>query len=751
MKPVRLRAQNYGPFRDLDVAFVDGATVVLGELLNAPEGADSNGAGKSHVLNGIPIALYGAPRGHTSLATYLTHGVESTELMLELEFLHLGETYRVRRGYSARGRGKSTLDFEVLTMTSAKDPEGQWDDAGEQWRPLTLSSAKETQQLIETTIGQTEEMFRRSGFLEQGARSFAHPDIKPAERKDLFAASLQLGLWQRLWDEVERPRKRKAEQDLAGIATTLAPAEERLAKKPDLDAYRVELDESLTDAKALALASRTLVETETARAAAIEKDEASWTVRNSAVRAAAARLETHTSMLRRTAEAQELLAAAREELREVGPAEDVSPLERQEAELVDEQIAYNAAVASRATIIAAGVERKGERDRLLELAQTNGLLVDVKRTRANAIDNAGDGTETCDHCGQQLGLEAAATAIAKLRAEADALVRDEVRLRFDASEISIPETPPEPVAPDEAVLRALRIRIASTRDYATRVATLQERIDGLERIIAETDTPEFREETKRLEREHAEALAALAEISEPEPGAAEQARANASHAEGAAAAAEKRAEDVAGELERTKLLLEQLDELQAQVAEAIIERDRLQRELDLLGHLDHVYGRDGVPAFVVDNIAAPLVELEANELLARVGMSYRIAIRSERVTQAGDIAGALDVLLLLPDGTERPYSRLSGGEGSRVMVALQHGVTQLLKRRRSADVEMFILDEPPYLDRAGQRAIAETLHELTADYPVVVVVSHDEELRDAFDQAIVVRKDHLTGIATVVA
>ncbi len=99
MNPLRLRVENYRTFDSLDLALPQGCVAVLG----------MNGAGKSSIVDAIDLCIFG-PESR-SLAYLKTEGVDD-DLLLELELEHSGERYRIRRTYSAHGRGKTTLDFE---------------------------------------------------------------------------------------------------------------------------------------------------------------------------------------------------------------------------------------------------------------------------------------------------------------------------------------------------------------------------------------------------------------------------------------------------------------------------------------------------------------------------------------------------------------------------------------------------------------------------------------------------------------
>jgi DNA repair protein SbcC/Rad50 len=101
VNPLHLIARNYRSFDNLDVDLPDGCVAILGE----------NGAGKSSIVNAVDLAIFGP--ASRSLSDALTEGVTDDDLLVELVFEHAGETYRVRRTVNPRGRGKSTLDFEV--------------------------------------------------------------------------------------------------------------------------------------------------------------------------------------------------------------------------------------------------------------------------------------------------------------------------------------------------------------------------------------------------------------------------------------------------------------------------------------------------------------------------------------------------------------------------------------------------------------------------------------------------------------
>jgi DNA repair protein SbcC/Rad50 len=99
MIPLRLTASSYRRFHSLDLSITEGVMALSG----------SNGSGKSSIVEGFELALFGRCRTGP-LSAQVSRGEDVLELVFEFE--HQGERFRVRRGFSARGRGRPTLDFE---------------------------------------------------------------------------------------------------------------------------------------------------------------------------------------------------------------------------------------------------------------------------------------------------------------------------------------------------------------------------------------------------------------------------------------------------------------------------------------------------------------------------------------------------------------------------------------------------------------------------------------------------------------
>ncbi len=96
MRPIRLHLREFGSHRDTTVEFPAGCVSLTGK----------NGAGKSTILAGVDVALFG-PDGR-SLAPYVRRGGDGS-MLVELEFEHQDRLFRVRRQVT---NGKTTVDLE---------------------------------------------------------------------------------------------------------------------------------------------------------------------------------------------------------------------------------------------------------------------------------------------------------------------------------------------------------------------------------------------------------------------------------------------------------------------------------------------------------------------------------------------------------------------------------------------------------------------------------------------------------------
>ncbi|MFO7680086.1 MAG: SbcC/MukB-like Walker B domain-containing protein, partial [Chloroflexota bacterium] len=99
---------------------------------------------------------------------------------------------------------------------------------------------------------------------------------------------------------------------------------------------------------------------------------------------------------------------------------------------------------------------------------------------------------------------------------------------------------------------------------------------------------------------------------------------------------------------------------------------------------------------------------------------------------------------------ERPYDNYSGGEQFRVNFAIRLALSQLLANRAGARLQTLVVDEGfGSQDPAGRQRLVEAINTIQDDFARILVITHIDELRDAFPARIEVTKG-LSGSGIVV-
>ncbi len=166
--------------------------------------------------------------------------------------------------------------------------------------------------------------------------------------------------------------------------------------------------------------------------------------------------------------------------------------------------------------------------------------------------------------------------------------------------------------------------------------------------------------------------------------------------------------------------------------------------------LAEAFGRGGIPDLIIDN-ARPDLEQEANEILGRLtdwDMSVHFAM--QRGTKSGKTKETFDVLVH-HDGGLRDFAMFSGGEAFRIAFAVRLALSKLLVRRAGARLETLVIDEGfGTQDPAGRERLIEAIHLAQEEFAKVLVITHLDDLKEAFGTQIQVTKDLQKGSVVAV-
>lgn len=178
-------------------------------------------------------------------------------------------------------------------------------------------------------------------------------------------------------------------------------------------------------------------------------------------------------------------------------------------------------------------------------------------------------------------------------------------------------------------------------------------------------------------------------------------------------------------------------------AEFITERDELQKQIAHHKTLERAFGKDGVPALLIEQ-ALPQIESKANDLLDRLSdgqMSIRFVTQSEyKDKKRDDLKETLDIQI--SDGAGmRDYQMYSGGEAFRVNFAIRLALSEILAQRKGARLQTLVIDEGfGSQDTQGRQRLIEAINMIKGDFAKILVITHLDELKDAFPSRIEVEK-----------
>ena len=132
-------------------------------------------------------------------------------------------------------------------------------------------------------------------------------------------------------------------------------------------------------------------------------------------------------------------------------------------------------------------------------------------------------------------------------------------------------------------------------------------------------------------------------------------------------------------------------------------------------------------------MALPEIEAEANKLLGRMTDNrMHVKMETQRETKKGSLLETLDINVSDELGT-RNYEMFSGGEAFRINFAIRIALSKLLARRAGAPLPTLIIDEGfGTQDSVGLEKLKEAINSIQEDFDKIIVITHIEELKDAF-------------------
>jgi len=189
-----------------------------------------------------------------------------------------------------------------------------------------------------------------------------------------------------------------------------------------------------------------------------------------------------------------------------------------------------------------------------------------------------------------------------------------------------------------------------------------------------------------------------------------------------------------------KIKLERCSELEIRKKDKERLLAQAEKEEKIYKDLAQAFGKKGVQALLIER-ALPEIETEADRLLGRMTDNrMHVKIETQRQTKKGDVVETLDINISDELGT-RNYEMFSGGEAFRINFAIRIALSKLLAKRAGAPLPTLVIDEGfGTQDSDGIEKLKEAINSIQGDFDKILVITHVEELRDAFPTRIDVIK-----------
>ncbi len=669
-----------------------------------------NGNGKSALLDAITWALWGKARAKSD--DDLIHLGEG-EMQVEFEFAVGRNHYRVLRNRAKgkltrsglRGAGQSLLELQIAT------PDG--------FSPITGNTIGETQQKIIEILRMDYQTFINSALLLQG-RADEFSMKRPGERKEVLANILGLSLY----DELERLAKdhsKEKEIEQRNRSDNLLRIEQQLEQKGK---YEADLQETQ--------AAISVISTD------VEKQESALTQLRQSREAMKFKEQQHREIDKQIEQANQQLQYL--SVRDKEHSIRIEKFERVLSSYDEESASIKTRLDNLTTqekdLNTSRLQAEQFSNRIHFLQSTNHQLKNEMAELKGKLDLLEQEEARCPLCGTELGVEGRERIVTNYELQG--------REKGDAYRINLTE-----MQQQEGELKRLRQEINRLETTITSERSQFERraeVLDKERIEAETSLPQEREALsqaqKAIEDLHTSLQefirnrgVILAEIEalprlEEEFNEAEKLYRQLRNQE---RIYQDKLVEIQTSLHRcAQLEMEKEDNLKALHSAAL--------EKSIYDDLATAFSKRGIQAMIIES-ALPEIEEEANRLLGRMTDNrMHMRVESQRDTKKGDITETLEIKISDELGT-RNYEMFSGGETFRVNFALRIALSKLLAKRAGAPMPTLIIDEGfGTQDSAGMEKLVEAINSIQDDFEKILVITHIEELKDAFPVRIEVTK-----------
>ena len=678
--------KSYGETQTIEIANVDALSI-----------SGPNGAGKSSLIEALTFALYGrstaTERRELGNEAVIRDGQD--EARVAATFEKDGQTYRVERTAPRKGVGKATL-----TQGSGK---------------ALQAGANPVSKMVESIIGMDYETFVSSTIMRQDEMDRI-TSLKPGERKEVLSKIFGLEIYEKL-------KKTTHEKKVAAKAE-IETSETLIERLTDAIANENETQNSFKQARLTTKKLQDDITKEQEKLQALEKELKAARVKKSEYDKAQATLEGLEREIRN----------AKTNLQETKT--EIKLTKETEAALSDleDQIKKGKALEHEKEQI-----QKVRDDLKIAIAEQEERMRSIKKSITEEQDHYNtiktSSKAECPVCKRPLDTQHKDQVLEQYELKLKEFEADyqncDTKVSKDKAKLGNEIGPKlDELENKGRALQKLEVTKAKYETTASRLPKLLETQKDIEATLTKSTADKdstlaklgtlgkIAEEYEKLEVRKNELNDTLAELREGK------------------ARAESSIKHLADQLEQITKAKKELEQVKGEMG--------TKREaIPIYEILEDAFGKDGIPTAILKDLV-PEVEDEASRLLRDLS-SGRMSVKFQfgRATRAGTQSDELIVEAEDAAGFH-PVTRFSGGERMRINLALRLGISEVIARRSGykGKIETLIIDEGlGALDEEGRQATIEILRQLRQRFRKIMVISHVEDVKDAFDTKLVISKD----------
>ena len=683
MNPIKLQLANFMSYKNPQI--LDFSRFEIGCLTG------TNGVGKSSILEAITWALWGRARGEKMSDEIIHQGEQGmwVEVVLQLE----DKYFRVLRKRERKGKsGKTTLYFGI-----SKDLKGLWQN-------ITEEEIAKTQKKIEDNLHLTYEIFTNSAYLRQG-----HADeftVKtPTERKQILSDILGLDIFAKLEEKAKEKNKEISEKENE-ISFQIASWQKEIAE-----------NENLENAFNKMQLEKNKIEKE------LDKIEAQLDKSRKEI--------SHLDNLR------DKLSTARENFRQLN--DKLKDKLQEKKDLKSEELKVKLILKNREKILDKFREYEKQildeqklNEKFLKSQPFKEQLIKMIVYRDKLKDEIWkiSGISICPTCKRPLPEKDARSVIIHLE--------EDFKNKFGRQIIDINNK-----------LKVINYNSVRHQSLKKNIAASQNMVQEKNKLdLAENNLKHLQNRIEQIKKEISQAFSNRNEISIEGSNLAkilEKSKTKVSDFQ------------ILEEKVKTKRIdfnnliiqygaagekLAQIKNLKEKIKQYEVELKQLNQQKTIFDKLTELFSKKGVPSLIIEK-TLPALEEEANIILSRVSSgNMKVAFKMERPKKNGnEIIDTLDIIIFDALGS-RPYELFSGGEAFRINFAIRVALSKFLAQKAKAKVKFLVIDEGfGNLDTAGLQDIILAINSVKTDFDKILVITHLEELKNAFESQILVTKD----------